>query len=69
MGQGFGALHELQDQDTLFRHITKATMIVRSGDEVQALTRRAIHTALCGRPGPVYLEIPADLLDSPISGH
>ncbi len=69
IGQGFGALHELQDQDTLFRHITKATMIVRSGDEVQALTRRAIHTALCGRPGPVYLEIPTDLLDSPISGH
>ena len=68
IGQGFGALHELQDQDTLFRHITKAAMIVRSEDEVQALTREAIHTALSERPGPVYLEVSTDLLDRPISG-
>lgn len=69
IGQGFGALHELQDQDTLFRHITKATIVVRLEDDVQALTGRAIHTALSGRPGPVYLEVPADLLDRPVSGH
>jgi acetolactate synthase-1/2/3 large subunit len=68
IGQGFGALHELQDQDTLFHHITKATMTVRSEDEVQALTREAIHIALSGRPGPVYLEVSTDLLDRPISG-
>ena len=67
IGQGFGALHEMQDQDTLFRHITKATITVQSENEVQALTREAIHTALSGRPGPVYLEVPTDLLDRSIS--
>ncbi len=68
IGRGFGALHELQDQDALFRHITKATMTVRSEDEAEALTREAIHTALSGRPGPVYLEVSTDLLDRPIPG-
>jgi thiamine pyrophosphate-dependent acetolactate synthase large subunit-like protein len=67
IGRGFGALHELQGQDTLFRHITKATITVQSENEVQALTREAIHTALSGRPGPVYLEVPTDLLDRSIS--
>ncbi len=67
IGRGFGALHELQEQDTLFSHITKAAMTVRSENEVQALTREAIHTALSGRPGPVYLEVSTDLLDRPIS--
>jgi acetolactate synthase-1/2/3 large subunit len=67
IGRGFGALHELQDQDTLFRHITKATMTVRSESEVQVLTREAIRTALSGRPGPVYLEVSTDLLDAPVS--
>ena len=43
-------------------------MIVRSEDEVQSLTRGAIHTALSGRPGPVYLEVSTDLLDRPASG-
>ena len=42
-------------------------MTVRSENEVQALTREAIHTALSGRPGPVYLEVSTDLLDRPIS--
>ncbi len=68
IGRGFGALHELHDQDTLFRHITKATMTVRSEDEAQDFTREAIHRALSGRPGPVYLEVSTDLFDRPISG-
>ncbi|UCB47575.1 MAG: thiamine pyrophosphate-binding protein, partial [Deltaproteobacteria bacterium] len=67
IGRGFGALHELQDQDKLFRHITKATMTVRSEDEAQTFTREAIHTALSGRPGPVYLEFSTDLLDRSVS--
>lgn len=67
VGRGFGALHELQDQDAMFRHITKAAFTVRSEDEVRALTREAIHIALSGRPGPVYLEVSTDLLGRPIT--
>ena len=68
IGQGLGALHELEHQDALFRHVTKATISVRSEKEIPSATRKAIHTALSGRPGPVYLEVPTDLLDRPLSG-
>jgi acetolactate synthase-1/2/3 large subunit len=63
IGQGFGTLHELKDQDTLFQGITKARFTVRQGDNTRAVTKEAIRTALSGRPGPVYLEVPTDLLD------
>jgi acetolactate synthase-1/2/3 large subunit len=65
IGQGFGTLHELKDQENLFRTITKATFTVRQGDDARALTKEAIRTALSGRPGPVYLEVPTDLLNEP----
>jgi len=65
IGRGFGSLHELQDQESLFSGITKARFTVRQGDDTQALTKEAIRTALVGRPGPVYLEVPTDLLNEP----
>jgi acetolactate synthase-1/2/3 large subunit len=68
IGKGMGLLHEFERQDTLFRHITKATITVRSESEIHDLTQRAIYTALSGRPGPVYLELPFDLLDKEVSG-
>ncbi len=63
IGKGLGSLHELEDQDALFRNITKARFMVRQGDDVHALATEAIRVALSGRPGPVYLEVPTDLLD------
>jgi acetolactate synthase-1/2/3 large subunit len=62
IGQGLGALHELEEQSTLFRTITKATLCARPGDDFYTLTQKAMATALSGRPGPVYLEAPTDLL-------
>lgn len=67
IGKGRGVLHELENQETLFRNITKATILVRSEDSIQDLTQEAIHIALSGRQGPVYLEVPCDLLEKPIS--
>lgn len=64
IGKGLGVLHELENQEALFRHITKATITVRSKNDLSSLTREAIDIALSGRPGPVYLEVPTDLLDS-----
>jgi len=62
INKGLGALHELEDQAGLFRTITKATLCARTGDDFYTLTQEAITTALSGRPGPVYLEAPTDLL-------
>lgn len=67
IGKGLGALHELDDQDALFRKITKATISIRPGDNIQVMTRKAINIALSKRPGPVYLEVPTDLLDKSVS--
>ncbi len=62
IGKGLGALHELEEQTSLFRTITKATFSVRAGEDFHAVTQRAIELALSGRPGPVCVEVPTDLL-------
>jgi acetolactate synthase-1/2/3 large subunit len=54
------------DQDGLFKNITKARLKVRQGDDIHVLTREAIRVALSDRPGPVYLEVPTDLLMEPM---
>lgn len=62
IGQGLGSLHELEEQTALFRTITKATFTPRVGDDLRALTTQAIQLATSGRPGPVCVEIPTDIL-------
>src|SRR5215510_5675896 len=62
IGKGLGALHELEEQTNLFRTITKAIFSVRAGEDFHAITRKAIDLALSGRPGPVCVEVPTDLL-------
>ena len=57
--QGF-QLHEV-DQQALMRTLTKATFKVESHDEVIATVYRAWRTAVEGEPGPVYVELPANL--------
>ena len=48
IGKGLGALHELEEQTSLFRTITKATFSVRAGEDFHAVTQRAIELALSG---------------------
>lgn len=62
IGQGLGALHELEEQTSLFRTITKATFTPRAGDDFRAVTAEAIRLATSGRPGPVCVEVPTDVL-------
>jgi acetolactate synthase-1/2/3 large subunit len=62
IGKGLGVLHELEEQGSLFRTVTKATFCVRPGDDFYATTKNAINLALSGRPGPVCIQAPTDLL-------
>jgi len=62
IGKGLGVLHELEEQTGLFRTITKATFSVRAGEDFRAVTKKAINLALSGRPGPVCVEVPTDLM-------
>lgn len=59
--QGHGHLHEIHDQLGLLRHITKTADRIRMPREASALTARAIHMAMSGRPGAVALECGIDI--------
>ena len=62
IGKGLGVLHELEEQTSLFRTITKEVIIPRTGDDLNAAAKRAIALTQAGRPGPVCLEVPTDLM-------
>jgi acetolactate synthase-1/2/3 large subunit len=59
MQQGF-QLHDV-DQQALMRTLTKATYRIESYDEVVDTVYRAYRKATEGEPGPVYIELPANL--------
>src|SRR5262249_13324623 len=61
IGKGLGVLHELEEQTSLFRTVTKKTFSLRAGDDFHAVTKQALALTTSGRPGPVYLEVPHDL--------
>jgi len=63
IGKKLGVLHELEEQTSLFRTVTKATFSLRPGDDFYAVMKNALTLALTGRPGPVYVEVPNDLWD------
>lgn len=59
--RGQGALQEME-QVALLRPITKGAWSVPETRQVPEVLATAIRTALTGRPGPVFVEIPVDLL-------
>jgi acetolactate synthase-1/2/3 large subunit len=59
--QGKGSLQEIEQVD-LFQRITKWSDRVPSPEHVPAYLAKAFRVALAGRPGPVFLEIPWDVL-------
>lgn len=59
---GTGALTEI-DQDALFSAVTKWRARPSSAHQIPALVAEAIEQALSGRPGPVALIVPEDVLD------
>jgi thiamine pyrophosphate-dependent acetolactate synthase large subunit-like protein len=59
--RGLGALQEME-QVALLRPITKGSWTVPETRQIPEVLTTAIRTALSGRPGPVFVEIPVDLL-------
>ena len=59
--RGLGALQETE-QIALLRPITKGAWSVVDTRQIPEVLTTAIRTALSGRPGPVFVEIPVDLL-------
>lgn len=59
---GTGALTEI-DQDLLFAAVTKWRATVSATDEIPRLVAEALESATSGRPAPVCLIVPEDVLD------
>jgi acetolactate synthase-1/2/3 large subunit len=66
--RGTGALTEI-DQQAVFAGVTKATFTVDAADEIPRMVAEALARARSGRPAPVALIVPEDLLAERVSGN
>ncbi|QXJ32397.1 thiamine pyrophosphate-binding protein [Saccharolobus shibatae] len=57
------------DQTSLFRPITKETITVYNIQELPHAIRRAFRLSTSGKPGPVHLRIPLDILEGELEGN
>jgi acetolactate synthase I/II/III large subunit len=62
IGRGRGYLHELRDQAASFEPLVKSTARAQSAEEIPELLADAWRRAQTPPAGPVFLEIPVDLL-------
>jgi acetolactate synthase I/II/III large subunit len=50
------------DLVSMFRPVTKLAVLINKSERIPELLRAALRTAMSGRPGPVFVEIPRDVL-------
>lgn len=62
IGRGYGALHEIKDQGAVLDQVTKWRGRANSPEEVPGLVRRAYAEMRSGRPAPVAVEVPYNVL-------
>ncbi|MEU6393099.1 thiamine pyrophosphate-binding protein [Streptomyces sp. NPDC046939] len=60
-----GHLHELKDQQAAFRDVVKSVHPVRTQSQIPSAIAAAWESALSVPHGPVYVEIPQDVLEAP----
>jgi acetolactate synthase-1/2/3 large subunit len=62
IGKGLGALHEIPDQLTILRGLTKWAARANSPAEIPTVLHEAFAQLRTGRPRPVAVEVPMDVL-------
>ncbi len=60
-----GVLHESRDQAALFAPLAKSVFTPRTPDETAVAIREAVAVATTPPRGPVYVDVPADVLGEP----
>jgi len=65
IGSGYGHLHEIDDQLGLIRHLTKWAERIEDAADTPKLMRRAFEEVQSGRPRPVEIEMPMDVMGNP----
>ncbi|HEY3683915.1 MAG TPA: thiamine pyrophosphate-dependent enzyme [Streptosporangiaceae bacterium] len=64
IGRGLGVLHEVEGQSATLATVTKWSGAAHSAAEVPALVREAFRQLRTGRPRPVGIELPPDVLEA-----
>src|SRR5580700_3517577 len=62
IGRGFGLLHEIPDQLAILRGLTKFAARINHPSEAGKLVNEAFRQLADGRPRPVALEMPLDIM-------
>jgi acetolactate synthase-1/2/3 large subunit len=62
LGRGWGMLHEIPDQLAILRGLTKWAARIEHPTQVSSLVNAAFYQLKTGRPRPVALEVPPDVL-------
>lgn len=66
IGKEVGALHEVPNQIDCFRPVSRWAETIRDGAAIPGSVQGAFHLLRTGRPGPIALSIPTDLLTATI---
>ncbi|APH74648.1 5-guanidino-2-oxopentanoate decarboxylase [Aquibium oceanicum] len=67
LGKGLGHLHELPDQRALMRSFCLSSERIEAPEDLAPAIDRAFALFSSGRPGPVHIEIPTDVMSLPCS--
>jgi len=62
IGKGLGVLHEVANQSQILDSVTKWHALARSADEIPELVAEGFRQLRSGRPRPVAIEVPPDVL-------
>jgi acetolactate synthase-1/2/3 large subunit len=65
LGLGEGRLHELRRQQVVFDELSRFSHTLQRPDELPRILARAFGLFSSGRPGPVHIEIPVDVMAMP----
>ncbi len=68
LNRNTGYLHDLKNSTTMLSSVTKESRSVSRVEMISETIRQAYALAQAGRPGPVHVEIPLDLLEEPLPG-
>jgi acetolactate synthase-1/2/3 large subunit len=69
IGKGFGFLHELPDQLGIIERLTKFATHIGTPEAIPKMMAAAVAALCSGRPRPVGVEIPMDVLAAKTAGH
>ncbi len=67
LGRGQGRLHELPSQQQLMAGLSRFSHTLLDPDGLPEVLARAFAVFEGGRPGPVHIEIPIDLFETPVA--